>query len=249
MYQQEFIPLIDEATRKCKERFSKRLLAVYIGGSVAANEAVAGESDLDYFAILEDELGDADKAWIEETASELDRVFAACDGVHINVLSVDGLSKDKFALFILKHNSVLHCGRDALPEIERTKSDIYEPDKAIAKERLAFARQCLADASAGKCPRCMEKIPENTYFAARKFARYFILVEGAYFLMARNEFETFRQERVVEQLRENCAGFDGILDLSLAVLKAPLEAKVAHADYIGRISPFVEWMFDGIANA
>ena len=95
----------------------------------------------------------------------------------------------------------------------------------------------------------MDKIPENTYFAARKYARYFIIIEGAYYLMAVNKFETYKQECVIQAIRTNCVGFTDILDLSLAVLKDPLAAAIKHSDYIISIYPFVKWMFDEIERA
>ena len=249
MIQKDFQVIVDEAIEKCKKKFENRLSAIYMTGSIHVNEAIIGESDLDCWAFITDDLSDDDRAWLNETENEMNNAFEIIDGVHINVKSIEELRNDKFARFALKYNSTLCFGYDVISEIEPTGVDIYKPNKSIAKERLSFARKCLEDAMLNVCPQCMEKIPENTYFAARKYARYFILVEGVYYLMAKNKFETYKQEKVLQQLKENSTGFNEILDLSLAVLKDPLRAAIKHDDYIVQIYPFVMWLFEEIEKA
>lgn len=249
IFQEGFQSAVDEVTRKCREYFSDRLYAIYITGSVSTNEAISGESDLDYWGFIADEVSDADKFWLLKTELEIGKDFEIFDGVHINIKSIEYLKKDKFARFTLKYNSILYYGNDIVSEIDSLGFDLYEPNKAVAKERLVFARQCLEDALKNKCPQCLDKIPKNTYLAARKFARYFVLVEGAYFLMSKNKFESFKQERVIQQLKENCVEFNDILDLSLEIITRPLEAGVKHDDFIVKICPFTEWMFTEIERA
>jgi len=249
MVQIGFESLIDETTQKCKDHFHNRLYATYLTGSIRISEAIIGESDLDYWVLISDELNDYDKIWIANTEIEISNRHKIIDVAHINVKPISELYNDKFTRFVLKYNSELYYGCDILSEIESTGADSYEPSKVIAKERLLFARKCLEDAIKNICPQCMDKIPENTYFAARKYARYFIIIEGAYYLMAMNKFETYKQERVIQALRTNSVGFSDILDLSFAVLKDPLEAAIKHSDYIISIYPFVKWMFEEIERA
>jgi hypothetical protein len=249
LFQEGFQSAVDEVTWKCKEYFSDRLEAIYITGSVSTNEAIVGESDLDYWGFIEDEVSAADKLWLSKTELEIDRKFQIFDGVHINFRSIEFLQKDKFVRFMLKYNSILYYGRDIISEIDSSGFGLYEPNKTVAKARLAFAKQYLEDALENKCPKCMDKIPGNTYFAARKFARYFVLVEGAYFLMCKGKFESFSLERVIQQLKENSTGHDDILDLSLEVIRNPIDKGVKHTDFIVKVRPFTEWIFTEIEKA
>ncbi|KPU26340.1 hypothetical protein TR13x_10560 [Caloranaerobacter sp. TR13] len=247
--QAEYQNVVDEVTRKCSEYFSDRLLSIYVTGSISTNEAIINESDLDYWGFISNEITKDDELWLSETEQEIDEKFQIFDGVHINIKSIEYLKEDKFCRFILKYNSILYKGHDVISEIESQGVDSYSPDKTVAKYRLKFARKCLEDALENKCPQCLEKIPKNTYFASRKFARYFVLVEGAYFLMAKGKFESFKQEIVVKQLKENSIGFDEILDLSLKIITEPEATKINHQEFIRMIQPFTEWMFDEIEKA
>jgi hypothetical protein len=249
IFQEGFRQAVEEITQKCRDYFLNRLFAIYITGSVSACEALSGESDLDYWGFLTDEVSEKDRCWLKTTETDISNYYPVLNGVHINIKSLEYLKKDKFARFVLKHNSVLYYGSDVVSEIDASGFDIYRPDKVAAKERLAFARQSFEDALNNKCPQCLDKIPANTFMAARKFARYFILVEGAYFLMSRNTFETFKQEKIIQQLKESSIKFIDILDLSLTIMRTPLEAGVRHDDYLALIRPFVEWMFSEIERS
>ena len=246
MIQSGFEAVVDDTANKCKDYFRDRLYSMYLTGSISVCEAVAGESDLDYWVFISDELSDDDKAWIKNTEAEIDSNYEVINGVHINVKQVEELYRDKFTRFALKYNSFLFYGGDIISDIESSGVESYEPNKIIAKVRLPFAKKCLEDAMENICPQCMDEIPENTYFAARKYARYFLVIEGAYYLMAINKFITYKQETVIQLLRENSVGFTDILNCSYEVLKNPLKAAVKHDDYIAIIYPFVEWMHDEI---
>jgi len=249
MIQKDFEPLVNDVTQKCKDYFRDSLCAVYLTGSISTCEAIKGESDLDCWVFVVDKLADNDKKWITESEKDFDSGYEVVDGVHINVKTIEELRNDKFTRFALKYNSTLRHGDDVISSIDASGADIYEPNKSIAKERLLFAQKCLDDAMKNICPQCIDEIPKNTYFAARKYARYFIIVEGVYYLMAINKFETYKQGRVIQQLKENSVGYCDILDLSLAILENPLAAAIKHEDYIVRIYPFVKWMFEEIDNA
>ncbi len=240
---------IQQVTDSLQAYFSDRLAAAYLTGSFSTGEAVLGESDLDYWGFVCDELSKADQRWIQDTASAVDKRFDIFGGVHINIMTVENITHNKLARFMLQYNSILCCGRDILSEISARKPDSYIPDKHVAKLRLPFARQCFEDALRGKCPRCIDEVPANSYLAARKFARYFVIVEGAYFLMSVNKFESFRQENVIALLKEKLAGFDDILDLSLSVSQTPFTARITHDDFLTKIRPLVYRFFKEIENS
>lgn len=242
MFQQGFQEAVDYVTEQCKGYFSDRLLAIYIAGSVYTNEAVQGESDLDYWGVTS-ELSEQDRIWIKQIEENASYQFPRINGFHINFRSFNSVKKETFTRLILEVNSKLYYGSDVIARINLTDS----LDRiAMAKQRLPFARKCLHDALQKKCPESIDKIPENTYYASRKYARYFIVVEGAYFLMCKNSFENFCQEQIVRQLKENIYGFNDVLDLALRVLNEPIKTGVAHEEFLQLIKPVTERFFDEI---
>ena len=125
---------------------------------------------------------------------------------------------------------------------------IIKPDKSVAKSRLKFARQSFDDALNGKQLACTGELPENTYYIARKFARYFVIIEGAYWLMSINKFNSFEKEQVLMDLRENCSEFNDVLDLTEKILLNPVKAGIPHEEFLVKISPFMLMIFESISN-
>ena len=64
--QAEFRPAIQRALKLCKERFGESLIVVYLGGSVAFGEALAGVSDADWWMFQESEPNENDKSWCRD---------------------------------------------------------------------------------------------------------------------------------------------------------------------------------------
>ena len=117
------------------------------------------------------------------------------------------LAKDKFARFALRYNSMLYLGIDIARQLDDNGCERFEPDAAMANGRLAFARHCFEQALSNEQPVCTGEIPEDTFYASRKYARYFVIIEGAW---------------------------------------NPKKAGIAREEFLGRIRPFVMWMFDRI---
>lgn len=244
--QKEFQPLVEEATVFCKNYFSERLLAIYLHGSIAMGDAIPYVSDLDCYIVISGELGYEDKQCLEQMENELQQKYSMVNGIHLSVHSIIELTKDKFARFVLKYNSMLYFGNDIVKELDSSGCETFEPDAEMAKGRLAFARQCFEQALDNKQPMCTGEIPTDTYYASRKYARYFVIIEGAYFLMSQNEFESFEKSDVLNKLYKYANGFEEELDMTREILKNPESAGITHDEFLKRIRPFVEWMFDRI---
>ena len=88
MFQEEFQVAVDEITLECREYFLDRLKSIYITGSVSTNEAIIGESDLDFFGYISDKLIDKDKRWIYKIEEKMNKRFKIFDGIHLNIKSV-----------------------------------------------------------------------------------------------------------------------------------------------------------------
>ncbi len=244
--QQEFKPLVEDAEYRCQTYFAERLTAAYLHGSIDKHDAVPGISDLDYFLIVADELQEKDRLWLRETEAALQLRYSMVNGVHLTAHSVEMLKGDSFALFALKYNATLRIGTDIdkLPAL--SDCEIPLPDKHMARSRLEFAKKCYEDALKQLQPACTGEIPEDTYYAARKYARYFVVIEGAYFLMSQNRFRSFAKEDVLMGLRETCIGYGHFLDMTEAVLQNPIKAGIASEHFLREAQPFMKWIFERI---
>lgn len=247
--QKEFKPLVEEAATLCKNYFVENLLAIYLHGSIAMGDAIPYLSDLDYYIVISEELRHEDKKYLEQMEKELQQKYSIVNGIHLSAHSIIDLAKDKFARFVLKYNSVLYFGNDIIKELDNSGCEKFEPNAEMAKGRLAFARQCFQQALDNKQPMCTGEIPTNTYYASRKYARYFVIIEGAYFLMTQNEFKSFKKGDVLNKLYKYANGFEKELDMTCEILKAPESAKITQDEFLKRIHPLVEWMFDMVEKS
>ena len=247
--QKEFKPLVEDATVLCKNFFAEKLIAMYLHGSIAMGDAIPYVSDLDYYIVISEESGNEDKQLLEQMENELQQKHSIVNRVHLSVHSIMDLTKDKFARFVLKYNSMLYFGNDIVKELDNSGCEKFEPNAEMAKGRLAFARQCFSQALDNKQPMCTGEIPADTYYASRKYARYFVIIEGAYFLMAQNEFESFEKSDVLNKLYKYADGFKKELDMTREILKDPKSAGITHDEFLNRIRSFVEWMFEMIEKS
>lgn len=246
--QKEFLPLVDDAVTQIRKYFGKRFLAAYLHGSLNYGDAIPAISDMDCYIVIKDDLSDDDTVWIRHTENRLQNQYPIVDGVHLSTHSAEEVKKDACTRFILTYNSSLYDGIDIIKVFNTEEFGTIKPDKHAAKMRLKFARQCFADALNGRQPACTGELPENTYYTARKFARYFVIIEGAYWLMSINQFHSFQKERVLMDLRENCPEFNHILDLTEEVLSDPIEAGIPHEEFLINIRPFASMIFESISN-
>ena len=246
--QKEFQPLVDDAIMQVKKYFSKRFLAAYLHGSLNYGDAIPNISDMDCYIVIKDDLNNNDKTWISDNENKLQNKYPIINGVHLSTHSAEEVKKDAYTRFILKYNSSLYDGVDIAESFNTEEFGVIKPDKSVAKSRLKFAKQCFDDALNGKQPACTGELPKNTYYIARKFARYFVIIEGAYWLMSINKFISFEKEKVLIDLRENCSEFNDVLDLAEKVLLNPVEAGISHEDFGVKISPFMVMIFEHISN-
>lgn len=244
--QKEFQTLVENTVTFCRNYFAEKLLAVYLHGSIAMGDAIPFVSDLDSYIVISGELGLEDKKWTEETENELQQKYPVVSGIHLCVHSVTDLAKDKFARFALRYNASICFGKDVAKELDNSGCEKFEPNGEMAKGRLAFARQCFQQALENIQPMCTGEIPADTYYASRKYARYFVIIEGAYFLMSQNAFESFEKWDVLRKLYMHADGFEKELDMTRQILKEPKGAGITHDEFLKKIRPFVEWMFDRI---
>jgi hypothetical protein len=248
-FQEEFKGLIAAADECCARRFGARLMAAYIAGSVAFDEALPGASDLDWFMFLRDEPSTADKSWRYRAQKRLEIRFPAAAEVHLNLFSVHWLKREKFSRFILRYNAVKVRGRDLVAELEHSGFRTPRPSRGLAKSRLPFVRKCLKEALAGRRPPSLAELPEDPFLTTRKLARNFVIVEGAYALMSAGAFKSFRQEAVFCGLRRISRRWGSLIDTTQAILEDPRRAAVRPAEFMREVNPFMDWAIDLIEDA
>lgn len=246
--QKEFRPLLDSVAAVCQDYFGPRLIAGYLHGSILYGDAIPGVSDLDYMLVLTD-LSEADKSWLRDTAHTLELQHSVAAEVHLSPCTLDDLRAQSFARFALTYNAGLHLGQDPLAMLAAEGETVPAPDTAFAKSRLEFARHCFQQALRNETPDCTGPLPNEPCYILRKFARYFVVIEGAYYLMSKGQFESFRPQSVLSALTERFPSHVETLILTNTILDAPTNQSLSPSEYLLRIEPLVMEMFDKIANA
>lgn len=247
--QREFKPIVEELEKYLRSFFAERIVSAYLHGSIDKQDAIPGLSDLDYFLLVSDACLQEDESWINEMVCGLQEKYREVNEIHLMVKTVDALLDDPFTRFILTQNATLRMGCP-IESIDEYKTCVwYSPNTKIAKMRLAFARACFQDALNGMQPACTGGIPGNTYYAARKYARYFVVVEGAYFLMTRNMYRGFDRECVLSGLKKEAPQYELEINMTERVLLDSIETEMGGDLFLHMIKPLVEWMFDEIENA
>ncbi|MAE61536.1 MAG: hypothetical protein CMJ49_09295 [Planctomycetaceae bacterium] len=239
--QPEFQPLVTAADRHGRLRFGPRVAAAYLAGSVAAGEAWPTASDLDWFVFLHDEPAPADHTWRRRQQKRLQRDFPAAAEVHLNLFSQDRLRQDTFSRFILRYNAVRIRGDNIIAALQRQGVRTPRPSRRLAKSRLPFVRRCLSEALAGRRPPALATLPADPFLAARKLARNFVIVEGAFALMCRSSFQSFKQEAVLQGLRRTSRRWRPLCRMTEAILRDPYRAQVQPDDLMVEVKPFMNW--------
>lgn len=120
--QPEWLPVIDAVRDAYLDRYGKRLHSLYIRGSVALGEAVAGVSDLDVIGVIQVMNG---KFYLQAKFERPDRLalnirkdFPFVAGLDLMVTSFDpGFSRSPRMNMVLKTQSLCVYGEDILPQI------------------------------------------------------------------------------------------------------------------------------------
>lgn len=245
----DFMRLAQEASRRCQVHFGADCLAGYLHGSVRTGDALAGVSDLDYMLILCAEPSPEALCWLKETSCALKAEFPVAAEVHLSPCTLEELRGNAFARFALHHNAMRCFGRDVLSTLAEEGYPAPESDAAFAKGRLDFARHCFTQALRGDTPDCTGSLPREEWAVVRKFARYFVVIEGAYCLMSRGEFRSFLPDDVLPSLAAAFPEEAGRIRWTHAMLEDPRNAGLSRAEYLQCISPLVQRMFTTIQNA
>jgi len=250
LIQDEFRDLVAAMDAACAARFGSGLRGAFLGGSIAFGEAWPGASDLDWFTFLQDEPTRADKAWQRRTRKQLESRFPVASEVHLNLFSLDRLRRETFWRFIIRYNMVRVRGVNLVAELAREGVRIPRPSRRLAKGRLGFMRQCWAATLAGRCPPSLQDpLPSDPFLTTRKLARNYVVVEGAYTLMALGAFTSFKQEAVLGGLRKASARWRPLVKTTEAVLADPFRAAVPPEAFVRDLHPFMEWAIDRVDNA
>jgi predicted nucleotidyltransferase len=102
------------------EKFSERIIAIYIRGSVVRGTAVLGASDIDSFCIVADEVSQDDREKLDTTEEKLNRSFKHASGVEMCAVSYSSFMSDiSYARlrFLAKIFSLCVYGRCILHEL------------------------------------------------------------------------------------------------------------------------------------
>ena len=130
-------------------------------------------------------------------------------------------------------------GRDVLTDMELRgiSHSCTEPRSRHATHRLVgenprqFARRHRAG--------IYYHTPENPALALRKLARNFVILEGAYLLMAEDVFTTFRTDDVFAKLQALFPAWKPLYLITAEILRDPYRAWVGYTTYLQQITEYL----------
>ncbi|MDD3122338.1 MAG: hypothetical protein PHC62_02355 [Candidatus Izemoplasmatales bacterium] len=209
--------------------FKEKVISIYLSGSVWSNEAILYHSDVDLFLVLTDYV---DKEEIKKTfLKKLIEEYPFSPEPHISIYSLQQLKTDHFTRFIMEYNCGLMYGNNIAKDLNKVIDKTINPSEKAYFQRLQFAKDAYEALKNGKrnLPN-LGLLPSDTYFAARKLIKYFIVIEGAYYLMKVGNFKSFNTDEVFNSLENLQIINQNEKNLYKFVLTNPQESKVTEMD-------------------
>jgi hypothetical protein len=237
----DFALAVQDALKTYETQFGTRLCAVYLAGSLAYGEGLPGASDMDMFGFLDHEPEPCDLQWRPRSEEVLGRRYPHVEHFHLNINSLDFVAKDIWWRFLLRYNSVRLQGEDIVAVLEQRGVSTPVPSPEVAKTGLAWMHKCFAGAAKGRVPKELYTAPADPYLATRKLARNFVILEGAYLLMAEEEFVSFRQQDVLRQLRCRYPQWEELYAIVEATQQDPVAAAMTPEKFLAHLTPFILW--------
>ncbi|MBC7807295.1 MAG: hypothetical protein H7145_14230 [Akkermansiaceae bacterium] len=211
--------------------FGRRLVAVYVWGSVHRGEAVPGVSDLDLHAFIRDQLSPADEEWFQKERHPLEARFPGTLGLSrplpLEMLraglrdeaTVPARNLSRSLAFRLRHDGMLLWGEDLLPEPKLLPAF----DKEFGTGGFESQRD-LARWAAGWTPdnETDFALPDSPRLRLRKLARLAVL-GGGWYLIATGRLLSLRGSDVLPVLRREFPDRTGFLEQTKQLYIAPVD--------------------------
>jgi hypothetical protein len=241
MIQPEFLPIVEHLTRICPARFGDKLKAIYLAGSIAVGEALAGVSDLDWFMFINADPTAAEIAWCKDTETAVAPCYPQVNGLHLNLIPLGKLENDISWRFIIQYTTVRLYGDDLLAELEQ--QGIHTPTPAesqeMAQHRIAGVPDIIEQMLLGQLPaHIFLPLPTEPALANRKLARSFMVIEGGYLLMALGKFRSFRQVEVLSRLAECFPEEKDLIDRTEQILVDTRQVQISPEAYAHKLQRF-----------
>lgn len=248
--QEPFRKAITESVHCCVDRFGNALQSFYLSGSIASGEAWPGASDADCFLFVQEEPQAKDLTWCKNKGDELEKQYPVIKGFHLNLFPTTHLHKQADWRFILRYNATCLHGIDIITTLEQEGIHTAQPSKELAKSRIGWMKNNIEGALRDALPKALfPNLPDNPFLITRKLARNFILLEGAYLLMADNAFFGFRQNDVIPTLKTRYPQWESTFQLTIKTLTDPIQTAIHPKDFIAEIAPFCFWSINKIEHA
>lgn len=143
-----FRPLIADVIAAYLGDFADRVLDIRLRGSVARGEAVVGQSDIDFMALVAERPSDGAQCQLESCAAELAQRYLVVSRVELDMDSIDSLTP--FQRFVLSSDSLSLYGNDRLTR-RRQRIDRFELAKLVTPDAAAMIldyRELMQDVAA-----------------------------------------------------------------------------------------------------
>lgn len=237
----DFAPAIQDAVKAYEVQFGAHLRAIYLSGSLAFGEGLPGISDMDIYAFIDRELEPCELQWRPQSEEVLGRRYPQVEHFCLNINPLDFLAEQVWWRFLLRYDSVRLRGEDIVAVLEQRGVSTPAPSLEVAKTGLAWMHKCFEGAAKGQVPKELYTAPTDPYLATRKLARNFVIVEGAYLLMAEGKFVSFRSRDVLRQLRCRYPQWEELYAIVEATQHDPVAAAVDPKEFLAHLTPFVHW--------
>lgn len=245
----DFAPAIQDAVKAYEDQFGTELCAVYLAGSLAFGEGLPGASDMDMFGFIDREPEPCDLQWRPQSEEVLGRRYPQVEHFGLGINSLDFVAKEVWWRFLLRYNSVRLRGEDIVAVLEQRGVSTPAPTREMAQTGLAWLHKCFQGAAKGQVPKELYTAPANPYLATRKLAQYFVILEGAYLLMADQRFSSFRTQDVLPQLRCRYPQWEELYAIVEVTQRDPLAAAVEPKAFMTHLTPFMHWAIARIEAA
>ncbi len=233
--------------------FRKRLVSVYVWGSVHRNEAVPGVSDLQLHPFIRDSRNESDWRWLKETQERLaqgesPRVDSLCppntidqilQGTQSDADRNSSLRSEAFG-FRLRYDATLVWGCDLIDELD---IPIPTPNKEWAHGYFQSVWELARYASGSeKENRTDFSLPGEPPLRLRKLARLGVF-GGACLLMAKGEFRSFKGLEVIPVLEKSLANWTAFLDRTRELyISLSGDSEDEGSGYLSQLSTWMDWI-------
>ena len=239
---------VQETIYLLKENFGDIFISMYLSGSIIYQKLIPFVSDIDGCVILKNSTPN-ENLICKKISDSLKEKYPFIRGFSSYVITPEFIRKELWCRFILKYNSRRIYGIDIFKELIPDLASETMPSKEYAKSRLSFIRNVFLPMLEGYAPKNIFEVPLSPKLFVRKICQNVFIIEGSYLLMSDNSFVGFKNEDVVDKLKEKYPQWIYLFDEVNDIIAKPNEIKYMPDEYAKKIKDFIIWLINKIEKS